>query len=164
MEQNDIRRIDVSKNLYPFCIVWTPIPLISALFPFIGHTGVCTSDGLIHDFSGSYSITIDDMLFGSPTKYVKLEIENAKKWDENVEAADSKFREQTHNLCFNNCHSHVAEALTLENYQNKTWNMVKIAWILVIKGKYTGFSGFLKSYIGFFILMGVIILIWNLKS
>ena len=32
---------DFEKNRYPYCIVWTPLPYISLLFPFIGHTGIC---------------------------------------------------------------------------------------------------------------------------
>ena len=79
LEQNDENEINVEKNRYPCCIVWTPIPLITTFLPFIGHTGICTSDGLIHDFSGSYSITVDDMLFGNPTKYVILDIKNKQK-------------------------------------------------------------------------------------
>lgn len=26
-------------NLYPFCIVWTPIPLVTWIVPFVGHLG-----------------------------------------------------------------------------------------------------------------------------
>jgi len=34
--------IDVKRNRYPYCIVWTPLPIISWLIPIIGHTGICT--------------------------------------------------------------------------------------------------------------------------
>lgn len=34
--------IDKIHQRYPYCIVWTPLPLISYIFPFIGHTGICT--------------------------------------------------------------------------------------------------------------------------
>ena len=34
--------IDKVNNRFPFCIVWTPLPMISWIFPFIGHTGICT--------------------------------------------------------------------------------------------------------------------------
>ncbi len=34
-------KLDISNNRYPFCIVWTPLPLISWFIPFIGHTGIC---------------------------------------------------------------------------------------------------------------------------
>ncbi len=33
--------IDYEKDRYPFCIVWTPLPLISWIIPCIGHTGIC---------------------------------------------------------------------------------------------------------------------------
>ena len=36
------KKIDQDKNRYPFCIVWTPLPLISWFIPIIGHTGICT--------------------------------------------------------------------------------------------------------------------------
>ncbi|OMJ64978.1 hypothetical protein SteCoe_40361 [Stentor coeruleus] len=66
MEQYDNCVLDIHSNRYPYCIVWTPLPLITTLFPFIGHTGICTSEGIIHDFSGSYNVTIDDMAFEIP--------------------------------------------------------------------------------------------------
>lgn len=50
--------IDAEIHRYPFCIVWTVIPCISWFLPTIGHTGICTSDGVIYDFSGPYSITV----------------------------------------------------------------------------------------------------------
>ena len=35
------KNIDVKRNRYPYCIVWTPLPIISYLIPIIGHTGIC---------------------------------------------------------------------------------------------------------------------------
>ena len=45
----DVKKSFDKKNLalnsdndrFPFCIVWTTLPLISQLIPIIGHTGVC---------------------------------------------------------------------------------------------------------------------------
>ena len=37
----------VPPRQFPYCIVWTPIPLISWLLPFVGHMGVCSSKGTI---------------------------------------------------------------------------------------------------------------------
>jgi hypothetical protein len=34
--------IDHENQRYPYCIVWTPIPLISWMIPIIGHTGICS--------------------------------------------------------------------------------------------------------------------------
>ena len=44
-----------------------------------------------------------------------------------------------HNLCCDNCHSHVARALNLMRYNGSTsWNMYKLGFMIVIYGKYTG--------------------------
>jgi hypothetical protein len=34
--------IDNVHDRYPYCIVWTPLPVISWIIPLIGHTGICT--------------------------------------------------------------------------------------------------------------------------
>ena len=74
----------------------------------IGHTGICTADGKIHDFAGPYFVSIDDMAFGNPTKYIPLDIDqtNVEEWDNYVEKGDEIYRGMMHNLCCNNCHSH----------------------------------------------------------
>uniref|UniRef100_A0A8K9XYM6 Transmembrane protein 222b n=1 Tax=Oncorhynchus mykiss TaxID=8022 RepID=A0A8K9XYM6_ONCMY len=50
-------RIDPDTSRYPYCIVWTPIPVLSWLLPFIGHMGICTSSGIIRDFAGPYFVS-----------------------------------------------------------------------------------------------------------
>ncbi len=35
------RQLDLANNLFPFCIVWRPLPFLSLFLPFIGHTGIC---------------------------------------------------------------------------------------------------------------------------
>jgi hypothetical protein len=37
--------------------------------PFIGHTGIGSSAGVIYDFAGPYFISEDRMGFGWPIKY-----------------------------------------------------------------------------------------------
>uniref|UniRef100_A0AAR2JGA6 Transmembrane protein 222a n=1 Tax=Pygocentrus nattereri TaxID=42514 RepID=A0AAR2JGA6_PYGNA len=51
-------KIDPNSSRYPYCIVWTPIPVLSWLFPFIGHMGICTSSGVIRDFAGPYFVSV----------------------------------------------------------------------------------------------------------
>lgn len=42
-----------------------------------------------------------------------------------------------HNLCFDNCHSHVAMALNLMRYDNSTsWNMVNLCMLSLVYGKH----------------------------
>ena len=153
--KNKTKKIDIKNDRYPYCIVWTPIPLITYLIPSIGHTGICTSSGIIHDFAGSYTISIDDFSFGNVTKYIQLNLtkEEQKVWDDAIIKADEIYSNEEHNLCLNNCHNHVAYALNLINYKGyNKYTMVHIWWMLILKGKYTGFLGFFKSYIGFIII------------
>ena len=41
-----------------------------------------------------------------------------------------------HNLCCDNCHSHVARALNIMEYDGSTrWNMVTLAFLMLIHGE-----------------------------
>lgn len=64
----NICKVYPEKARFPNCIVWTPLPLISWILPFIGHTGIGDSDGVLHDFQGPYSIGVDDLAFGETHK------------------------------------------------------------------------------------------------
>ncbi|XP_043940335.1 transmembrane protein 222 isoform X2 [Protopterus annectens] len=137
-----MEKLDVERSRFPYCIVWTPIPVLTWLFPIIGHMGICTSSGVIRDFAGPYFVSEDDMAFGKPVKYWKLDpgkvysnVPNA--WDAAVHDASEEYRHRMHNLCCDNCHSHVAMALNLMRYDNSTsWNMVKLCFLLLIYGKF----------------------------
>ena len=93
--------------------MWSPLPCISWFLPFIGHTGICKLDGKIHDFAGPYTIGIDDFAFMEAHKYVVLDVsdEELARFDAMVEKADKTYRRRMHNICCDNCHSHVACAL-----------------------------------------------------
>ena len=67
-------KIDPTNNRFPCCIVWTPLPIVSWLLPFIGHTGICDAEGVIYDFAGDYTVSRDDFAFGKVHKYFKLDI------------------------------------------------------------------------------------------
>ena len=66
-------KVDHERQRYPASIVWTPIPCLTWLFPFIGHMGIATSEGIIRDFAGPYYVSEDNMAFGAPTKYWPLD-------------------------------------------------------------------------------------------
>jgi hypothetical protein len=51
-DEMNTTKIDYDLHRYPFCLVWTPIPLLTWIFPFIGHMGIATSQGIIRDFAG----------------------------------------------------------------------------------------------------------------
>ena len=50
--------IDSKHVQYPHCLVWTPIPVLTWLFPFIGYMGIARTDGVIRDFAGPYYVSV----------------------------------------------------------------------------------------------------------
>ena len=161
------KEIDLKSSHFPYCIVWTPIPFLTYLFPTIGHTGIGTSSGIIHDFAGSFFVSVDDFAFGKPTKYIKMKLTEQEKynWDRAIEKGDNKYNMEEHNIFINNCHSHVAYVLNQLNYKGKNnYNMVSIWWMLILKGRYVSFCGFFKTYFGFLIIILIILIFYLIKK
>lgn len=161
--------IDFDRDRYPFCVVWTPIPLLTWLFPIIGHMGIALSSGVIRDFAGPYYVSEDNMAFGRPTKYWQLEPSHARGgvagWDAAVTEASEIYKTRMHNLCCDNCHSHVATAMNLMQYQGSNkWNMVKLAFLISWHAKYVSVSGYLKTWIPFLIIVILVIVLVTLSK
>ena len=130
-----------------FSIVWTPIPCLSALIPWIGHVGVVDLEGNCFDFAGPYTITYNDLAFGVPHKYHRLETKQIEGFaapeapalagnrdDEDSRGnganggvseyikeallqSSKKYSTKMHNLIFNNCHSYIADFLNRIGYR-----------------------------------------------
>ena len=161
------KHIDLKSSHFPYCIVWTPIPILTYIIPSIGHTGIGNSNGIIHDFASSFFVSVDDFAFGKPTKYIELELTEQEKydWDRAILKGDNKYNMEVHNLCVNNCHSHVAYVLNQLNYKGRNnYNMLSIWWMLIKKGKYVNCCGFFKTYIGFLIIIFIILIIILIKK
>ncbi|XP_076357258.1 transmembrane protein 222 isoform X1 [Tachypleus tridentatus] len=157
--------IDHKRSRYPFCIVWTPIPILTWLFPFIGHMGIATSEGIIRDFAGPYFVSENDMAFGKPTKYWKLDPDLAsggnQAWNSAIRDASEEYSHRMHNLFCDNCHSHVAMALNFMVYKgSSSWNMVKLCFLMLIYGKYVSIWGFLKTWMPFLVCVCIVIILW----
>eukprot|EP00038_Savillea_parva_P013557 m.8586 g.8586 ORF g.8586 m.8586 type:complete len:202 (-) comp2551_c0_seq1:263-868(-) len=154
--------IDVDKDRFPCCIVWSPLPCISWFLPMIGHMGICDSAGVTYDFGGPYYISEDRMTFGAATRYLQLKPAKATMvpWDRAVRDANDEYRKRMHNLFCDNCHSHVAYALNKMAYEGKTnWNMVILGWHIFAYGSFTSFGGFLKTWLPFLIILTIIVII-----
>ncbi|XP_067094593.1 transmembrane protein 222-like [Osmerus mordax] len=155
-------KMDKKNCRYPYCIVWTPIPILSWVLPFIGHMGICTSSGVIRDFAGSYFVSEGNMAFGRPTKYWQLDVDKvcgsgSAAWDKAVSDSSEEYKRRTHNLCCDNCHSHVALALNLMHYDNSTsWNMGKLCVLALLHSRHVSCVAFLKTWLPFLMLSGVI--------
>lgn len=150
--------INFNTDKYPYCIVWTPIPVLTWFFPFIGHMGICLSNGVIRDFAGPYFVSEDNMAFGRPTRYLILDPSKAQggtnAWDESVSKASVVYGTRMHNLCWDNCHSHVGMALDLMNYNcSSRWNMVRLAAWMFVFGKYVSIWGAVKTWLPFCVII-----------
>jgi hypothetical protein len=64
--------VDVKNARFPYCLVWTPLPVIAWLVPFFGHVGICREDGIILDYGIASNVNINRLAFGSTAKYVRL--------------------------------------------------------------------------------------------
>ncbi|XP_048961711.1 transmembrane protein 222 isoform X1 [Canis lupus baileyi] len=198
--------MDVDRSRFPYCVVWTPIPVLTErgrdtgrgrsrlhagsptrdsipglqdralgqrwFFPIIGHMGICTSTGVIRDFAGPYFVSEDNMAFGKPAKYWKLDpaqvyASGPNAWDTAVHDASEEYKHRMHSLCCDNCHSHVALALNLMRYNNSTnWNMVTLCFFCLLYGKYVSVGAFVKTWLPFVLLLGIILtvsLVFNLR-
>ena len=84
-----------------------------------------------------------------------------------------------HNICCDNCHSHVAKCLNIMGYskclsrtinllfflmiiikidKGTNYGMVTIGVWMFFYGKWVSFGDFLKTYIPFFIIIGIIVI------
>lgn len=111
-------KMDHSRQRYPYCIVWSPLPLITWFLPFIGHTGIADSSGIIYDFAGPYTIGRGNFAFGAPTRYLVLDPDECrdKEWNSAIEDGCDVYSRRMHNIFCDNCHSHVAKCLNVMGY------------------------------------------------
>lgn len=62
----------IGRDRFPCCIVWTPLPFVTWLVPFIGHAGICREDGVILDFAGPNFVCVDNFAFGAVSRYIQI--------------------------------------------------------------------------------------------
>jgi len=162
--------VDAKRDSFPLCIVWTPLPLFTWIIPFIGHLGIVTSEGMIHDFAGSYFVNKDPHLmgFGTVTKYWRISLadinnpgtikEGAAAWDKAIETSSNAYDGMMHNLICNNCHSHVSMCLNQLQFKgSRNWNTLFMIIYMVLFGKYVSWTRIIKTWIGFVVIAGIII-------
>jgi len=162
LDANNINsyKIDAKAQRYPFCLVWTPIPVLTFLLPFVGHLGIANSQGIIYDFAGPYTISVDRFSFGAPTRYIQFDPKDVRvnDWDSSVLYASEIYSHRMHNLCCDNCHSHVACALNRMNFKGRSnWNMLYLGALLFFKGRFVSIKGFFWSFLPSILIYGSII-------
>lgn len=156
--------VNPTSARFPFCVVWTPIPLITWLIPFIGHMGVCSSEGVIFDFAGPYFVSVDNLAFGRTARYMYMPPGKAsfiegggqrggsvdQLWDKALEDTARVYGQLMYNFCGNNCHEFVASFLNSMQYGGSSaWNMVTLAALMLFKGRFVSIGAVLWSWLPF---------------
>ncbi|SBT70765.1 conserved protein, unknown function [Plasmodium malariae] len=156
--------INEKDNKFPYCVVFAYLPCASTFIPVLGHVGICTSTGLIHDFSGSFTISVDNMAFSDPMKYWKLDKNKLplaftdKSYDDAIYKADNIFSKRKHNLLVNNCHHYVAMILNDIKYKGRTnWTPFKVFLNLMIHGRYISWKYLFVLYGPFLVILMLLV-------
>lgn len=159
-------QIDPQRARFPCCIVWSPLPVISWLIPFIGHIGICREDGVILDFAGPNFVCVDNFTFGSATRYIQINNEKecwvspafkdeTLTWDTALRKSTQEFQHRSYNLFTCNCHSFVANNLNRMGFRSGGWNVVNLATFIFLKARWVDKLSVLRSFLPFVIVSGI---------
>jgi hypothetical protein len=140
--------------------------------------GISDSKGVACDFQGHYSVCEDGyMMVGEPTRYLKMPLkslalaaaadenndeEKQKQWDKGLRQANEIYKKRLHNICCDNCHSHVACALnsmSLEAFGIRKWDMVKLCFLIFFKARFTSVSGVAQQFGPFIFLIFIFVML-----
>ena len=81
-------------------------------------------------------------------------------WDAAVDAGCDVYSRRMHNICCDNCHSHVARCLNAMRYEGRSdWNMVGLAAWLFVSGRYVSPLRALQTWLPFLLLVLAIVLL-----
>ncbi|XP_043711646.1 protein RTE1-HOMOLOG isoform X1 [Telopea speciosissima] len=173
-------QIDPRRARFPFCIVWTPLPVISWFLPFIGHIGICREDGVILDFAGPNFVCVDNFTFGAVARYIQLNREEQccvspfaeheipdrygqsdlvtemMTWDDALRKSTQEFQHHSYSLFTCNCHSFVANNLNRLGYGGTgRWNVVNLATFIFLKGHWVSKGAIVKSFLPFVLVLSL---------
>jgi hypothetical protein len=86
----------------------------------------------------------------------------AEQWDEMIREANRIYSGRVHNLCCDNCHSHVACALNKMQLQppfpiiGSNWDMVKLCFVVFFRARFLSIQGFVQQFLPFLIFVALI--------
>ncbi|KAH0460013.1 hypothetical protein IEQ34_010676 [Dendrobium chrysotoxum] len=186
---NDLWPLDEmnpKKGRFPCCIVWTPLPIISWLAPYIGHVGICLEDGAVLDFAGSNFVNIDNFAYGAVAKYVQLDRKQccfpanlsshtcrqpyqhaeggtAISWDYALDICTQQYQHKYYNLFTCNCHSFVSKCLNQLAYNGHVrWNLLNLVVLILWKGQWIDGMSVFRSFFpfAFVVCIGILMAGW----
>ncbi|KAL0480648.1 2 TM domain-containing transmembrane protein [Acrasis kona] len=156
-DDEELHVMDINRDKFPYSIVWTPIPFVTWMLPFVGHMGIARSDGTIYDFAGPQTVIVDDFSFGRPTKYLRLDpskIRGSRRWDDYITRMSNQYCKMNYNFFCNNCHNMVAHMLNDMKYDGReNWGVAELCLRLFFFGSHINTWRTIKTYIGFFVFV-----------
>jgi hypothetical protein len=127
-----------SEHTYPLSIVWCAIPILSDIFPFVGHVGITNSSGWIYDFIGDGTIhqsASNNLSFNRVMRVIPLNAVHCKHpIDESLRRVMMHYTRtnEKYNLFGQNCHDFVGIVLNLSEYEGKDdWNLLDVALLVL---------------------------------
>ncbi|XP_038884143.1 protein RTE1-HOMOLOG [Benincasa hispida] len=168
-------KIDPERARFPCCIVWTPLPVISWLVPFIGHIGIGREDGVILDFAGPNFVCVDNFTFGAVARYLQInrdkccisthrseeelrEVDHGREistWDDALRRSTQEFQHRSYNLLTCNCHSFVANNLNRLGFRIGGWNVVNLAALIFLKGRWVSKGAVIRTFLPFVVVFNI---------
>uniref|UniRef100_A0A6V7QTZ4 Protein REVERSION-TO-ETHYLENE SENSITIVITY1 n=1 Tax=Ananas comosus var. bracteatus TaxID=296719 RepID=A0A6V7QTZ4_ANACO len=169
--------VDPKRARFPCCIVWTPLPVVSWLAPYIGHVGIGREDGAVLDFAGSNFVSVDNFAYGAIARYLQLdrkkccfppnlgthtceisyrhaECGTAISWDDALRSSMQHFQHKYYNLFTCNCHSFVANCLNRLAYDGSPrWNVINVAALILWRGRWVNRMSVIRSCLPFVAVM-----------
>lgn len=68
-----------------------------------------------------------------------------------------------HNICCDNCHSHVARSLNDMRYLGRAdWNMVQLCFWILFYGRWVNTGRAIQTWLPFCILVGIVVIVSGL--
>ncbi|ERN16452.1 protein REVERSION-TO-ETHYLENE SENSITIVITY1 [Amborella trichopoda] len=179
LERWPLAPVDLKRARFPCCIVWTPLPIVSWLAPFMGHLGICREDGTILDFSGSNFVSVDNFTFGAVARYIQLDRDQccfpphlsghtcknrykhlergtAISWDDALRSSTQHFQHHSYNLLTCNSHSFVANCLNRLAYSGSvSWNPLNIGALVLLRARWVDPTSVLRSFFPFAVVLAL---------
>mmetsp|Transcript_13369 Transcript_13369/g.32795 ORF Transcript_13369/g.32795 Transcript_13369/m.32795 type:complete len:235 (-) Transcript_13369:206-910(-) len=158
--------INATRELFPFSIVWGPLPCLTWCIPCVGHMGIGDSQGRVHDFAGPYCVNTGRFMTGRVVRYYQLSKKEMKilrekgspsrVWDRAIAEGDRKYQGLMHNICCQNCHHHTAECARNAGYRI---GMVDAAILVLLKGRSVSLDRTLFAFGPFLLIVLLVVLL-----
>lgn len=161
-ERTETTKSNNNNSKYKYCILCSSIPLITYLIPFVCHSCIVNSYGFIHDYYSSHYVKIIPEEQKKFTKIVVLNLNDHQKniFDNSIEKVDKNFKKKPFSICGSNSYKYISNILNAIEYNGKkNYSKCDIFWLIVKEGKYASNFQIFKTYLGWIIIIILIILI-----